>query len=644
MNISDTLKQDLLKTFGSEKKLKSSIDNYELYNFQDLNTNQLLKLFKQEQQSIFTETNSKKHLTKIFDMIKANFYNQKTNHFANLFLNPIKDKDEYNKRKEIFSIISDINLDNPRIKDILKNITQLTTKIAFNKTIYTLEPQIQTILYDNYKITAMQISKNDLEEMLGNEITDFILVTEEEIFLDIDIYSLKDFQKIIIGNIIKKNSSQILNLLELLDISKDYSNNILTAISSLTNIKLDLQIDSGKLINTLSADSSEELKMLTNKALRLEEEVENINKELKQVISKKQLSLAGDELLELLNSGDMQTLQNKFKEDTKLIINEREKLIVNEFKKSKINLDFLFTNSAYPLILDEDVKPNLIKQIDQRSTQLELETYKQLGSFDYKKIKALFNYAFFFDFFYGILKFTKKYELEYPQINKSLDLIDAKNMYIDNAMPISYSLGTEKLKEKISILTGANSGGKTTLLEMFLQAQILTHMGLGVSASKDSSIKLFDEVIYLKKFTGTQGSGAFEQTIRNLIDILDTDSSKLILIDEFEAITEPGAAAKILIAFLKELSEQDKFCIAVSHLGQEIQEFITEQKVVGIRIDGISASGLDEKGNLITNHQPQFNQLGKSTPELILKRVLQDENFWKGKSGKSKSILEKILE
>ena len=248
----------------------------------------------------------------------------------------------------------------------------------------------------------------------------------------------------------------------------------------------------------------------------------------------------------------------------------------------------------------------------------------------------------------GINTFNNKFKLNKVNFGNEITLLNGTNIYIKNPMPINYSLGGKKInniklnEEKVCILTGANSGGKTTLLEMNLQTQILTCMGLGIPAEKNSTIKLFDEVIYLKKFTGTQGSGAFEQTIRNLIEIFDSSTSKLILIDEFEAVTEPGAAAKILIMFLKEIQKQNSFCIAASHLGQEIQEYIKEEKIEGIRIDGISAEGLDEKGNLITNHQPQFYKLGKSTPELILKRILQDEKFWKNKTNKSKDLLIKI--
>ena len=38
--------------------------------FSEINTNQLLKIYGKENQTIFTETNARKHLQKIFELIK----------------------------------------------------------------------------------------------------------------------------------------------------------------------------------------------------------------------------------------------------------------------------------------------------------------------------------------------------------------------------------------------------------------------------------------------------------------------------------------------------------------------------------------------------------------------------------------------
>lgn len=643
--ITDTLKSELLKTFRNEKKLNSAIENKNIYFFDKLNVNQLLKVFNTGQQDIFTETNSKKHLSKIYEMIRSYFTNPKTNHYLSIFLQAITDKEEYEKRKSAIEKISKIELDDEtKVKEIIKNIQLLKTEVIFNNRIFTLDAHAETFLFESYKINAQTISKKELEEMMQTEdLSDAVLITQEDLFIELPIYTLKEFQKLIVGNIIKTNAKQILNISKVI---KEIDLNLLIeSIKELTGVNLEISLDFEKLEEILYSNSDELLKELTNKTLRLEEDVEILNKQLKEVISKKQLSLQGDELLELLNSGDMQALQNKFKSDVEIIVNKKEKEILEEYSKYGINLDSIFVNSSYPLSLDPEVKDQILTQIDSKGSEMELELYEKLGKFDYVSIKRLWDIAFCFDFAYAISTFIKEYELKYPTISNELSLINARNMYIKNAMPISYGIGTHDLElkgEKVSILTGANSGGKTTLLEMFLQAQILTSMGMPIAASENSKMKLLEEVIYLKKFTGTQGSGAFEQTIRNLIEILDNTKSKLILIDEFEAITEPGAAAKILIMFLKEIQNQDALCIGVSHLGQEIQEFIKEEKIEGIRIDGISAEGLDEKGNLITKHQPKFYELGKSTPELILKRILQDDKFWKGKSNKSRNLLEKI--
>jgi len=40
-----------------------------------------------------------------------------------------------------------------------------------------------------------------------------------------------------------------------------------------------------------------------------------------------------------------------------------------------------------------------------------------------------------------------------------------------------------------------------------------------------------------------------------------------------------------------------------------------------VRVDGIEASGLDEKGDLLVDRQPRFDHIGSSTPKLIIMRL-----------------------
>ncbi len=647
--ISSGYKENLLNIFKSEKKIDSIINNYELFYLDNFTLSQIFKIYNKKFLKVFSETNSKKHLSKIYEMIRGNFFNEKTNIYLNFFLDVSNDKIIYEKRKEIFSNL-EFDLENDlylKFKTILSSIEDFKTKLNLKYKIYVLENiEIRNFLLESFSIVSQNITKKELEEIIyQDDLRDTILISEEEIFCEIQRYNKDDFIKIIRGNIIKNNLNQIEKFIELFSFID--KKNIISNIENLSSLKLSLDIDTKIFSSYHEEISKNNLKEIANRTLKLEEELENINKYLKEIISKKNLSLQGDELLELLNTGNLSSLQEKIKKDISYFISEKELELINFYKSNKININSIFANSSYPLELDIEVKEEILKQIELKNSNYELELFEKLGKLDYKSIKNLWNFAYFLDLFQGIYFFSKKYDLKYPQICEEICLIDSKNIYIKSAFGISYGLGTKNLNlnnEKITILTGANSGGKTTLLEMFLQTQILTYLGLGISAQTNSKITFFDEIIYLKKFSGTQGSGAFEQTIRYLLEILDSDTKKLILIDEFEAITEPGAAAKILIMFLKELSNTSSFCIGVSHLGLEINEFLKNENNTKIRIDGISAIGLDKEGNLLTNHQPQFYKLGKSTPELILKRILQDESFWKNKSNKSKSFLEKIVE
>ena len=57
-----------------------------------------------------------------------------------------------------------------------------------------------------------------------------------------------------------------------------------------------------------------------------------------------------------------------------------------------------------------------------------------------------------------------------------------------------------------------------------------------------------------------------------------------------------------------------------------------------IRVDGIEARGLDENLDLVVDRQPLFGVAGKSTPELIVKRLYHRSD------GKSREIYGEILE
>ncbi|CAJ38225.1 DNA mismatch repair protein [Methanocella arvoryzae] len=97
-----------------------------------------------------------------------------------------------------------------------------------------------------------------------------------------------------------------------------------------------------------------------------------------------------------------------------------------------------------------------------------------------------------------------------------------------------------------------------------------------------------------------------------------SDSNKVVLVDELESITEPGASAKIIAGILETLHDNDgSIAVFVSHLAEQI----LENTQCAVRVDGIEAKGLDQNLNLIVDRTPRYNYLAKSTPELIVERL-----------------------
>jgi len=137
----------------------------------------------------------------------------------------------------------------------------------------------------------------------------------------------------------------------------------------------------------------------------------------------------------------------------------------------------------------------------------------------------------------------------------------------------------------VALLSGVNSGGKTSLLDLIAQIVILAHMGLPVPARK-CRISLFEEFYYFSKSRGTLSAGAFETAMKKFA-VVENEKRKIVLADELEAITEPGASARIIACMLDELNRRGCVALFVSHLAEDVRRYAETQ----VRVDGIEAEG-----------------------------------------------------
>ncbi|MFB6353512.1 MAG: DNA mismatch repair protein, partial [Halobacteriales archaeon] len=152
--------------------------------------------------------------------------------------------------------------------------------------------------------------------------------------------------------------------------------------------------------------------------------------------------------------------------------------------------------------------------------------------------------------FVSLARFAIDLDLTRPTLLEHGDAVaveDARNLGLATAegqpvQPVTYAVGDHGLEgppatEQVAVLTGANSGGKTTLLETACQVALLAAMGLPVPAAR-AEVSRFDAVVFHRRHASFN-AGVLEATLKTVVPPLTGEGRTLMLVDEFEAITEP---------------------------------------------------------------------------------------------------------
>ena len=228
-------------------------------------------------------------------------------------------------------------------------------------------------------------------------------------------------------------------------------------------------------------------------------------------------------------------------------------------------------------------------------------------------------------------RFAAEHDLRRPRlVDDGIAVHNARNLFVaGDVQPVTYGIGTHELGDgsehdvverppsgdRVSVLTGANSGGKTTLLETLCAVALLASMGLPVPA-EEAEVGTFDRVVFHRRHASFN-AGVLESTLKSVVPPLVEEGRTLMLVDEFEAITEPGRAADLLNGLVELTVERDALGVYVTHLAADLSPLPETA-----RVDGIFAEGLNNDLELLVDYQPRYGTIGKSTPEFIVSRLV----------------------
>ncbi|NCN86840.1 hypothetical protein GW932_03325 [archaeon] len=531
--------------------------------------------------SIYKTTDAKKIHTKTINKISENFIFKDTSNILQFFSFTNK-VEEIKKRQEFFNKIkSSEKLNNFFLKEIKK--PKKWWKPEYDVVVVTEEANTFNKLKEMNCPVQLIISEQDVILLESKDLVQIIDCPEFGIALE----SLPQgiFYKNIEEIYLERHLETFSGWIEIINLFNENNsiNEIKNLVSELTPL---IKLTKNKESEIIDANTIEK---------RILEANEKISEKLKE------LTLSGTELMQILSKGILPT------EIKKLI---EEILVEFEIPRRVVEIQIpLKTNEEEleRLILEQskDEYSNLAEKIKEYSIEL-----KNIPN----RLKEFEELILYFDFISGVQSFLEN-EINFPEINEELILENVVNLLIEKPKPISFNLSTDS---RCSILTGANSGGKTTLIEHVLQLVSITQLGL---ASRGKiKMPLFEEVYYFAKNKGSASKGAFETLLTQMSEIKPGNKT-LILADEIEAVTEPGVAGNIIAATAEFFLEKNCYLIVATHLGHEIEKILPKKA----RIDGIEAKGLTENFELIVDHNPVLGRLAHSTPELIVEKMANVE-------------------
>lgn len=393
-----------------------------------------------------------------------------------------------------------------------------------------------------------------------------------------------------------------------------------------------------------------------------------LNDEINSRISSSEVTLGGQQIISILQSADMDgadagALRNmlpaEIVETFTITIQEAEDRLVNMLGLTPREADWVTGIISEEISLPVQMVVTRINELEDRLRRLFAEKQfriikKIAGELDQLKdpVDEAVQTLLEFDLFLAVGLFAREYDLHLPEISleySGVGVRNARNLFLVESMlkgkhgpvqPIDYAIGVTPIRpegtngENCAILSGANSGGKTTTIQTLAQIVTMAQTGLPVPA-EEVHLRVFEELFFFYKSKGMVNAGAFETTLEQFADIVVSDRSKLVLFDEVEAITEPGSAANVIAGLIEILQDDPNSATVIcSHLAREIKEVAQ----VPVRIDGIEAKGLNQELELIVDRTPRFGYLARSTPELIVERLA------KLAKGPKKEVFSKILD
>jgi len=197
------------------------------------------------------------------------------------------------------------------------------------------------------------------------------------------------------------------------------------------------------------------------------------------------------------------------------------------------------------------------------------EAVSDVGEFDLLFAKAIFgrNYKCCIP---EICLDTDNHPLSPSQRGNSFEgkqIFDISMMSELKKINIEYQKIDIIIDQTVSVITGSNMGGKTSVLNIIAQIAMMVKLGIPVPAEK-LSIRLFDYVFKqtVNTIESSTNLSSFGTEVISLQNVIKSSGFNLYLLDEFGRGTNPAEGQALFYAVLEFFAHQtDTILIATTH-------------------------------------------------------------------------------
>lgn len=293
----------------------------------------------------------------------------------------------------------------------------------------------------------------------------------------------------------------------------------------------------------------------------------------------------------------------------------------------------LFVEPMQIVELNNELKVELVNE------QLEIE--KILRNFSNQiescadGITYSYNTVVDMDMVFAKAQLAREYKATKPELNEDgiIRIKAGRHPLIDGKKVVPVSLALEK-DEKMLLITGPNTGGKTVTLKLVGLFTLMAMSGLFIPA-KSADLSIFDGVYsdIGDEQSIEQSLSTFSSHIKNTIGILNVVTDKsLVLFDELGAGTDPGEGAALAVSIAEYLLKVGAKAFITSHFN-DLKEFSLVTKGV------VAASMEFDSNTFCPTYKLVMGAIGSSNALAIAKKLgLSDEIV---ENAKSKISVEK---